>query len=100
MLSSRYMTMQYGAEKHLIFAGVLTDFLTLIEGIPFSRILKCKGCDRWFISTYVGKERRKDYCNRNCASRSNKRDLRTNPARKEEWEKVKLKQKEEYKKRA
>jgi hypothetical protein len=76
------------------------EFLLMLEGIPFSRILRCMECgDKWFISNRDGENDKRRYCSNRCASRYNKRDMRTNPARKEEYEEVKQKQRERYRKK-
>jgi len=69
-------------------------FLSLLNGLSFDRIQQCKSCQKWFISTYRGKEKAKESCGNRCASRENKRDLRSNDARKDDWEDVKKKQRD------
>ncbi len=71
-------------------------FLSLFEGLSFDRFRQCKDCDRWFVSTYHGKGKKKEACGNKCASRSNQWDLRNNKEREDEYEKVKRKQQARY----
>jgi len=92
---SAYIEFRSG-ETSVVYLHYAMYFLSLFEGLPFSRICECKDCDRWFISDYRGKKRQKDYCSNRCASRANKYDMRHNPDRIEEYEKEKEYQRNRY----
>ncbi len=76
---------------------VMKKFLSLLEDIPIEKICECEGknCNHWFVKNYS----RKKFCSNRCASRYNQNDLRKNPERIAEYEKVKRGQKARYRKR-
>lgn len=84
----------------VMFVTLVFQFFKVLDGIPFSRIKKCDGCHKWFISKYLGKKRTTNYCCNKCATRENKKDMRSNPEREEQYDQVKKAQKDRYRKKA